>query len=144
MLFHRANAQVQNYLKYSFLHRIMPAFCRTWAQSDFFAVTSLILGSQYMHIERIVLAYIGLNHKKLPLFVLQKPSTAADFYDSPLYVSHFHDGMKTGKERELLFIVMEEFVIIKERETHKWNDQTLSKNSGEDRFFIGSAIFRGI
>lgn len=72
-----------------------------------------------MHIERIVLAHIGLNHKKLPLFVLQKQSTAANFYDSPLYVSHFHDGMNTGKERELLFIVMEEFVIIKERETHK-------------------------
>lgn len=79
MLFHRANAQIQNYVKYSFLHGIMPAFCRTWAQSDFFAVTSLILDSQYMHIERIVLAYIRLNHKKLPLFVLQKQSTAANF-----------------------------------------------------------------
>lgn len=66
--------------------------------------------------------------------VFQKQSTAANFYDSSLSVSYFSDGMNTGKEREVLFIVLEEFVLIEEQETRKWNDQILPKNSGKGHF----------
>lgn len=87
-------------------------------------MTSLILGTRHMYIKRNVLARIKLNHRTLPFVffcvcVFQKQSTAANFYDSSLSVSYFSDGMNTGKEREVLFIVLEEFVLIEEQETRK-------------------------
>lgn len=88
-----------------------------------------------MYIKKNVLAHVKLNHRTLPFFfVFQKQSIAANFYDSSLSVSYFYDGMNTGKEREVSFIVLEEFVLTEEQETRKWNDQILPKNPGKGHF----------
>ena len=59
MLLHRGNARVQIYMQYFFLPQILPASSYIWAQAGLFAATSLILDSQYMYLERIILAHLG-------------------------------------------------------------------------------------
>lgn len=95
-------------------------------------MVSLIVDVQYMYVKRIVLAHSRLNHGTFSC-TLKTAGSSGFLWSEPVHILGPWWGEPEQGQRS--FVHCPRGFCLKERETRKWNDPTLSRNSGAGHFY---------